>query len=192
MLVYKKKSYISKKSRVLPMSRFTNSKLGDYSYVGIFAYVNNTTIGKYCSISMNFKAGMGQHPTKLLSSSPFFYSNKHVLKDKLDVAKGIFQEYEDIKIGNDVWIGTDVFIMDGVTVGDGAIIGSKAVVVNDVPDYAIVGGVPAKVIKHRFSEEIIKELKKIRWWDWDIEKIKRNKNIFSKELNMRILKKIVE
>jgi acetyltransferase-like isoleucine patch superfamily enzyme len=192
MFVYKRKSFISKKGRVLPMSRFTNSKLGDYSYVGIFAYVNNTTIGKFCSISMNFKSGMGQHPTKLLSSSPFFYSNKHVLKDKLNVEEGIFQEYEDIKIGNDVWIGTDVFIMDGVTVGDGAIIGSKAVVVNDVPDYAIVGGVPAKVIKHRFSEEIIKELKKLRWWDWDIEKIERNKNIFSKELNMEILNNIIE
>jgi acetyltransferase-like isoleucine patch superfamily enzyme len=190
MLIYKKGSKISKKSRILPMSRFTNSKIDDYSYVGLFAFVNNTTIGKYCSISINFKSGMGQHPINLLSTSPFFYSNRHVLKDKLDVHEEFFQEYNDIKIGNDVWIGADVFIMDGVTIGDGVIIGSKAVVVDDVPDYTIVGGVPAKFIKYRFSKEIIMELKKIRWWDWSFEKIKKNKEIFTKELNIEILKKI--
>ena len=59
MLVYKKKSVISKKSRVFPFSKFTNSKLDDYSYIGLFAFVNNTSIGKYCSISMNFKSGLG-------------------------------------------------------------------------------------------------------------------------------------
>ena len=87
MLVYKKKSVISKKSRVFPFSKFTNSKLDDYSYIGLFAFVNNTSIGKYCSISMNFKSGLGMHPTKYLSSSPLFYSKKYALKESFGFKK---------------------------------------------------------------------------------------------------------
>ncbi len=129
MLVYKKKSFVSKKSRIFPFSRFTNSELGDNSYIGLFAFVNNTKIGKYCSISMNFKSGLGQHPTNYISTSPVFYSKKYAIKNSFANKQSSFQEYATITIGNDVWIGADVIIMDGVTIGDGAIIASKAVVV---------------------------------------------------------------
>lgn len=192
MLVYSKNSQISKKSRIFPFSRFTNSEIDDYSYIGLFAFINNTKIGKYSSISMNFKSGLGQHPTKFISTSPLFYSKKYAIKESFNDKRGVFKEYDDIKIGNDVWIGADVIIMDGVTVGDGAIIGSKAVVVKNVPDYAIVVGVPAKTIKYRFSEEIIMELKKIQWWNWDKEKIKKNMHLFTTELDMDILSQIVD
>lgn len=80
----------------------------------------------------------------------------------------------DIVIGNDVWIGYDAIIMPGVKIGDGAIIGTRAIVTNDVPPYTIVGGIPAKVIKKRFSDDIILKLLKIKWWDWPNEKIKAN------------------
>lgn len=80
----------------------------------------------------------------------------------------------DIIIGNDVWIGYEAVVMAGVTVGDGAIIGTRAVVTKDVPPYTIVGGVPAKVIRKRFSDETIFELLKIKWWDWSVEKIAKN------------------
>lgn len=192
MLVYKKKSIVSKKSRIFPFSRFTNSKLGDNSYIGLFAFVNNTDIGKYCSISMNFKSGLGKHPTNFLSTSPVFYSNKYAIKNSLANKKVSFQEYAKVTIGNDVWIGADVILMDGVTIGDGAIIGSKAVVVKDVPNYAVVGGVPGKILKYRFSEEIINELEELQWWNWNKEKIKKNSSFFTQEITIDIIQNLKE
>lgn len=82
----------------------------------------------------------------------------------------------DIVIGNDVWIGYEAVIMSGVTIGDGAIIGTRAVVTKDVPPYTIVGGVPAKPIRKRFSEDVISCLLEIRWWDWSKERIAENIN----------------
>ena len=80
----------------------------------------------------------------------------------------------DIAIGNDVWIGYEAVILAGVTIGDGAIIGTRAVVTKDVPPYTIVGGVPAKPIRKRFSEETIAVLQDLCWWDWEEEKIARH------------------
>ena len=80
----------------------------------------------------------------------------------------------DIIIGNDVWIGYEAVILAGVTIGDGAVIGSRAVVTKDVPPYTIVGGVPAKTIRRRFDEDTIRELLRLRWWDWPEEMIKEN------------------
>ncbi|MGL9729055.1 virginiamycin A acetyltransferase [Enterococcus sp. DIV0756] len=79
----------------------------------------------------------------------------------------------DIIIGNDVWIGYEATILSGVTIGDGAIIGAKAVVTKDVPAYSVVGGVPAKKIKHRFDSETIQKLQQLKWWDWPDEKIRQ-------------------
>jgi len=80
----------------------------------------------------------------------------------------------DTVVGNDVWMGYDVLVMPGVTIGDGAIISSRSVVVGDVPAYSVVGGNPAKVLKHRFPAEVSERLLTIAWWDWPIEKITRN------------------
>ena len=80
----------------------------------------------------------------------------------------------DIVIGNDVWIGFEAVILSGVTIGDGAIIGTRAVVTKDVPPYTIVGGVPAKPIRKRFSDSVISELLKVQWWNWSDNRIKKN------------------
>ncbi|MBX2843155.1 MAG: CatB-related O-acetyltransferase, partial [Flammeovirgaceae bacterium] len=85
----------------------------------------------------------------------------------------------DLVIGNDVWIGHNATIMAGVKVGDGAIIATNATVVKDVPPYTIVGGNPAKEIKKRFSEEVIRELLKLKWWDWEIDKITENLSLLT-------------
>jgi virginiamycin A acetyltransferase len=77
----------------------------------------------------------------------------------------------DTIVGNDVWFGRECMILPGIKIGDGAVIAAGAVVVQDVPPYAVVGGNPAKIIKYRFSEEIIEELLKIQWWNWDLDKI---------------------
>lgn len=192
MLVYKKKSIVSRKSRIFPFSRFTNSSLDDNSYIGLFAFINNTSIGKYCSISMNFKSGLGQHPTNFISTSPVFYSKKYAIKNSISNDEATFQEFAKVVIGNDVWIGADVLVMDGITIGDGAIIASKAVVVKDVPNYAIVGGVPGKILKYRFSQEIIDELEKLQWWNWDKEKLEKNKSFFTQEVTLKTIQKLKE
>ena len=80
----------------------------------------------------------------------------------------------DIIIGNDVWIGYEAVILSGVTIGDGAIIGTRAVVTKDVSPYTIVGGVPAKPIRKRFSDDDIAALLKIEWWDWPVEHIQEH------------------
>ncbi|WP_252237015.1 CatB-related O-acetyltransferase [Clostridium sp. CH2] len=132
-------------------------------------------IGKFCSIACKAKFLMtsGNHTMNSLSTYtfPIFYEEWG-----LDVSHitDAWDNKGDIVIGNDVWIGYDAIIMPGVKIGDGAIIGTRAIVTNDVPPYTIALGIPAKVIKKRFSDDIILKLLKIKWWDWPNEKIKAN------------------
>ncbi|MDW8803178.1 CatB-related O-acetyltransferase [Clostridium sp. A1-XYC3] len=132
-------------------------------------------IGKFCSIACRAKFLMtsGNHSMKSLSTYtfPIFYEEWG-----LDVSHitDAWDNKGDIVIGNDVWIGYDAIIMSGVKIGDGAIIGTRAIVTNDVPPYTIVGGIPAKVIKKRFSDDTILKLLKIKWWNWSYEKIEAN------------------
>lgn len=93
-------------------------------------------------------------------------------------------------MGNDVWVGCNSVLISGVKVGDGAIIGAGAVVTKDIPPYAIVVGVPARVIKYRFDEEVRERLLQIKWWNWDDEKIKRNIGFFKSDINMELLDRI--
>ena len=143
-----------------------NVEIGNYTYVSNNSVINNTSIGKFCSIGPNFIAGWGIHPLHSISTSPMFYStmkqNGYSLTDK-----NTFSEMRNIVIGNDVFIGMNVTILDGVTVGDGAVIGAGAVVSKDIPPYAIAVGVPIKIIKYRFSDEVINKLLNMKWWDWD-------------------------
>ncbi|MBU3092139.1 CatB-related O-acetyltransferase [Clostridium sp. CM028] len=139
--------------------------------------VNNDKliIGKFCSIACKAKFLMtsGNHTMKSISTYtfPIFYEEWG-----LDVSNvtDAWDNKGDIVIGNDVWIGYDAIIMAGVKIGDGAIIGTRAVVTKDVPPYTIVGGIPAKVIKKRFSDDVILKLLRIKWWDWTDEKIQAN------------------
>lgn len=151
-----------------------NSTVGLQSYIADFAMVNNTTIGKYCSVGPGFKSGLGSHPHNFISTSPYFYNTMNTSPEPL------YQEYERTWIGNDVWIGANVFIKDGVTVGDGAIIAAGAVVLKDVDAYAIMGGIPAKVIRYRHDAATIDTLKKIKWWDRDTQWIVSNISTFQK------------
>ena len=84
-------------------------------------------------------------------------------------------------IGNDVWIGCNATILRGVKVGDGAVIGANSLVNRDVPPYAIVGGVPARIIRYRFDERVVEQLLRIRWWDWSDEKIRAHIALFQQD-----------
>lgn len=132
-------------------------------------------IGSFCSIACGAKFifTSANHSLGSLSTYPFpiFFEEWG-----LD-AKNITDAWDnkgDITVGNDVWIGYEAVILSGVTIGDGAIIGARAVVTKDVPPYTIVGGVPAKPIRRRFSDEVVEQLLRLRWWDWDDERIRRN------------------
>ena len=132
-------------------------------------------IGKFCSIACGAKFifNSANHTMKSLSTYPFPLFFEEWDLDKKDVADS-WDNKGDIVIGNDVWIGYEAVIMSGVTIGDGAIIGTRAVVTKDVPPYTIVGGIPAKQIRKRYSDETIDTLLKIQWWNWSKEKIREN------------------
>lgn len=129
-------------------------------------------IGKFCSIACGAKFifNCANHTLKSLSTYtfPLFFEEWDLPKSEVATA---WNNKGDIVIGNDVWIGYDAVIMAGVTIGDGAIIGTRAVVVKDVEPYSIVGGIPAKEIRKRFSPDIIARLRKLQWWNWPPEKI---------------------
>ena len=148
--------------------------LGDFSYVGVYSRVHNAKIGKFCSIGPDCKIGLGLHPTRdFVSTHPVFYSTQRQCSVTF-ADRDYVEEFQGITIGNDVWLGANVTILDGVTVGNGAIIAVGAVVTKDVPAYAIVGGVPARIIKYRFSDDNIDFLEKLQWWDKDLLWLKKN------------------
>ena len=132
-------------------------------------------IGKFCSIACGAKFLMNcaNHTLQSLSTYtfPLFYEEWDLDKDKLTDA---WDNRGDTVIGNDVWIGYEAVIMAGVTIGDGAIIGARAVVTKDVPAYAIVGGIPAKLIRKRYSDNTIEALLKTQWWNWSKDRIRNN------------------
>lgn len=130
-------------------------------------------IGKFCSIACGAKFifTSANHTIHSLSTYPFpIFFEEWELEEK-DIINA-WDNKGDITIGNDVWIGYEAVIMSGVTIGDGAIIGTRALVTKDVPPYTIVGGIPARPIKKRFTEKTISDLLEIKWWNWEIKKIK--------------------
>ncbi len=142
-----------------------NVSIDKYTYINNNSNVMCAQIGKYCSIGYGVDIGMFEHPTDMVSTSPKLYDEFNCIKN-IPV------------IGNDVWIGSKAIILQGVKIGTGAIIGAGAVVTKDVPPYAIVVGVPAKIIKYRFDSEIIDKLLCTKWWNNDEKWIRKNKNKF--------------
>ena len=154
---------------------YGNSEIGQFSYVNVGCVVySNTSIGKFCSIGRSVEIGLAQHPISYLSTHPFQCANSLFTKFPAysEIKRKPWSFHPPTKIGNDVWIGAKVNILSGINIENGAVIAAGSVVTKDVPPYAIVGGMPAKVIKMRFSEEIIEKLEKIRWWDLELDVLK--------------------
>ena len=169
---YDKYSQISYKSRIQRMVFLRQSSVGIYSYIGHNSNIYRAKIGKFCSIASHVHIGLSNHPTNFISTSPLFFSVnngtgfKWIDEDVYDDKPG------HVTIGNDVWIGINVTIMGGINIGNGAIIAAHSVVSKDVPPYAIMGGVPAKIIRFRFKEYIINKLQESAWWDLPEKELK--------------------
>ena len=141
---------------------------GDFSYVSRNSNLARATIGKFCSIGPNCEIGLGKHPSsQFVSTHPIFYSTNNQAGISFS-DQNYFDEFEPIIIGNDVWVGANVIINDGVKISDGAIIATGSVVTKNIPPYAIVGGVPAKIIKYRFNDDQIERLLEKKWWNLDV------------------------
>ena len=174
-------------------TKFYDSEIGAYSYCASNSYIRNTKIGRFCSIGKNVRIIDVTHPSEFVSSSPVFYSPKNVV-GKAFVNSNGFDEHlhcendpeHAVVIGNDVWICDGVQIIGGNTIGDGAIVAAGAVVTKDVPPYSIVAGVPAKVIRYRFSQEQIEYLLKLQWWNKDEQWLGENAMHFC---NIELLRK---
>jgi acetyltransferase-like isoleucine patch superfamily enzyme len=167
--------------------RLHNSSIDCFSYVANGTTIIGVKIGKFCSIGPNCRIGLGMHPTQsFVSTHPVFFSTESHVQIKF-VEKNIFNEFKKIIIGNDVWIGANVLIRDGVKIGDGVIVGAGAIVTKDVPDYAIIAGNPAKIIRYRFSMEEIKYLKTIQWWNKDIKTLRKD---YKKYQDIKILMEV--
>lgn len=130
-------------------------EIGAHSYIGRRCDISGATIGRYVSIGNNVSIGLGEHPAELVSTSHHFHNGQN---------RSLLLRSE---IGHDVWIGADAIIRRGTRIGIGAIVGANSFVNKDVPDYAIVAGSPARLIRYRFDEMTIARLLSSRWWEQD-------------------------
>lgn len=145
------------------------SRIGAYTYFGDYCQIGSCTIGRFCSIASHVSIGLGEHPVDTLSTHPFFFGSANGFPDYPPGIGSIRDlsspKFQTPVIGNDVWIGANAIISRGVTIGNGAVIAAGAVVVTNVPDYTIVGGVPARLIRERFDRATVDQLQQTKWWD---------------------------
>lgn len=157
--------------------RCYNVTIGEYSSIRDRGKAMNAIIGNYSVIAKECEIGLGVHPTDRLTCHSIFYKNSPWLFHP-EWVKPIKEVAKTTIIGGDVWIGAKSIVMDGVRIGNGAIVAAGSVVTKDVPPYAVVGGVPAKVIKYRFPQEVIDRLEEIQWWNLPDEEITKRIDLF--------------
>jgi acetyltransferase-like isoleucine patch superfamily enzyme len=173
-----KQVQFSEHNTIRKYARLRDVSIGKHSYVGRESQVYHAQIGAFTCIGPEVIIGPGEHPTKdFVSSHPMFYSTL-AQSNPVIVHKNRFEEFSTTHIGNDVWIGARAILKTGITVGNGAIIAAGAVVAKDVEPYSIVGGIPAKHIRYRFTQEQITHLQKTQWWNRDLNWLIEHKDEF--------------
>lgn len=176
------------RSNIINMLYDNKSSNKKIDYVGVKSYGPLAyeyspaieSVGAFCSFASGTRV-VANHVLGAVTNHPFIYANEKEnserIPDTMLVDNPKINVYDEninkkVKIGNDVWLGWNVLVKSGVTIGNGVIAGAGAVITKDVPDYAIVAGIPAKIMKYRFTQEQIEKLNKIKWWDWDLNKIR--------------------
>lgn len=177
--------YAYKPEKFTEVNRLVSGvEVGKYTYdtINTLDFPENVAyIGSYTSINKKASIGGKNHPLEYVSTHPMFYYQKSSRQSGYRLEGDLkLDKNSKISIGHDVWIGTNAVVLPGVTIGHGSVIGAGAVVTKDIPPYSIAIGVPAKVIKYRFPQDIIEGLLKIKWWDWPEEKINKNIDLFYK------------
>lgn len=186
------KSHVSRKAKVYSLVQVNNSTIGDYSYIGRHSRIIYADIGKFCSIAGDTRIGMGRHTLEKLSTSPIFTEASNATRHSW-VSTSIVNPFKRVVVGNDVWIGERAMILGGRCIGNGAVIGAGAVVTKDVPAYSIVAGVPAKVIRYRFSQDVIDRLQASKWWELSDETLRKQIALFqADEIDIDRIEQIVK
>ena len=152
-------------------SRVAESHFGDYSYVANDSDIACTTLGRFCSIAAQVRLNPGNHPLDRVALNHFTYRSSAYGMGDDDAAVFDWRRGHRVVLGNDVWIGHGVVVLPDVTIGNGAAIGAGAVVSRDVPPFAVVVGVPARLVRFRFAPDIVEALERIAWWDWPHERV---------------------
>jgi len=183
-----KNSTLKYYSRLKDYTELYSSTLGEYSYISQYSIVNKSIIGKFCSIANGCYIGLWEHNREVTTHSFYLYEHSG---NFVDGYKNYDKDNIETIIGNDVWIGANSVILKGVSVGNGVIVGASSVVTKDIPDYAIVVGNPARVIKYRYSKEDIEWLLNLKWWDFSRSRLK---DIIKKDgfNNFEIFKKLLK
>lgn len=170
-VAFNKGTIFGKYVKVGDGSAITDSKIGYYTYLGTNCKLRNCEIGRFCSLASDIVVLSDTHPVDRVSTSPVFFSTLKqcgtTFVDNDSFEEHLSVEGRKVIIGNDVWIGSGVKIKGGIRIGTGAVVAMGAVVTKDIPPYAIVGGVPASIIRYRFEEDEIKQLLESKWWEKD-------------------------
>ena len=159
---------MSRGVKILDGARLGSVVVGPYTYICENTIIERTTIGGFCSIARDVLIGLASHPTDYVSTYPGFYS-ADVASSHFFGSTSKFDDKIPVEIGHDVWIGARAVIIGGVKIGTGAIIATGAVVTKDVPPYAIVGGVPARILRYRFEPKLCEALLASKWWELNDE-----------------------
>lgn len=179
-LIGTKNSTVHKTAKIESGSLFVGSSMDKYSFCGYDCEIINCEIGAFCSIANNVKIGGGHHPIDWVSTSPVFYKGRDSVTKKFSEFER--EEHKKTIIGNDVWIGSNCLIKQGVIIGTGSVIGMGSVITKNVAPYSVVVGVPGKTIAYRFEPEIINDLLKSEWWNFDDAKLIEAAKYFKKPI----------
>jgi phosphonate metabolism protein (transferase hexapeptide repeat family) len=162
-------------------ARVTECTLGDYSYVLRHTEMISTSVGRFCAIAPFCRINATTHPHWRAAMANFTYRSSDYNLGPNDQAFFDLRRSERVTIGHDVWVAQGAIVLPGVRIGTGAVVAANAVVTRDVPDFTIVGGVPARILSVRFPEEVQQSLLRLAWWDWSHELIRERMPLFRKD-----------